>query len=167
LLTGGLETTASMVSLGALVLLRDPACMKAAAGSDEEVNRLVEELLRYLTVVQVAFPRFAKKDLDIGGVHIEAGDVVVASLSAANRDSSLGAGMDAVDPARPASPHVAFGYGIHRCVGAELGRMELRIAYPALVHRFPEIKLAVDPAELAFRKVSIVYGVDSLPVLLK
>ena len=167
LLTGGLETTASMVSLGALVLLRDPACMKAAAGSDEEVNKLVEELLRYLTVVQVAFPRFAKKDLDIGGVHISKGDVVVASLSGANRDPRLGDDMDTINPSRPMSPHVAFGYGIHRCVGAELGRMELRIAYPALVNRFPDIKLAVDPAELAFRKVSIVYGVESLPVLLK
>jgi cytochrome P450 len=167
LLTGGLETTASMVALGALVLLRDPACMKAAAGTDDEVNRLVEELLRALAVVQVAFPRFAKKDLDIGGVHIEKGDVVVASLSAANRDPRVGDNMELIDPTRPVSPHVAFGYGIHRCVGAELGRMELRIAYPALVKRFPELKLAVEPSELSFRQLSIVYGVDSLPVLLK
>ncbi|GAA4525119.1 cytochrome P450 [Amycolatopsis samaneae] len=165
ILTGGFETTASMLALGALVLLRDDRAMAAARGTEDEVHRFVEELLRYLTVVQMAFPRFAKEDMEIGGVRISEGDIMIVSLSGANRDPSLGADMERFDATREPSSHLAFGYGIHRCVGAELGRMELRAAYPALVRRFPKLRLAVEPEQLAFRKVSIVYGLDELPVL--
>ncbi|MDT3395815.1 cytochrome P450 [Streptomyces sp. B1866] len=181
-LTGGLETTASMLALGTLVLLRDPehfalirdggtrgGADAAADGNarDGVVDRFVEELLRYLTVVQVAFPRFAREDMEIAGVRISRGDLVVCSLSGANRDEDLGPGMERFDPHRGRVPsHLAFGYGIHRCVGAELARMELRAAYPALVRAFPRMRLAVDPAALSFRRLSIVYGVDALPVLL-
>ncbi|MQA11256.1 MAG: cytochrome P450 [Pseudonocardiaceae bacterium] len=167
LLTGGLETTASMLALGALVLLRDPGAFKRVHDDEDAVHRFVEESLRYLTVVQVAFPRFAKEDMEIAGVSISRGDIVMCSLSGANRDETLGTGMETFDPARRPSSHLAFGYGIHRCIGAELARMELRAAYPALVRRFPAIRLAVAPEELSFRKVSIVYGVESLPVRLK
>ena len=164
-LTGGLETSASMLALGALVLMTNPATadsIRAGAG----VEPFVEELLRYLTVVQLAFPRFATRDITVGGVQITAGDAVLCSLSAANRDGSLGTGLDRFDPGRPPAPHLAFGYGIHRCVGAELARMELRAAYPALVRRFPRMRLAGDPADLGFRATSIVYGVDALPVMI-
>jgi len=166
LLTGGLETTASMLALGALVLLQNPASVGAVAGDTDAVNRFVEELLRYLTVVQVAFPRFATEDLEIAGVRIRSGDIVMCSLSGANRDSVLGPAMESFDPARTPTSHLAFGHGIHRCIGAELARMELRAAYPALVARFPRMRLAVPAAELSFRPASIVYGLDSLPVLL-
>ena len=164
-LTGGLETSASMLALGALVLMDNPATAEALRAG-EAVDPFVEELLRYLTVVQVAFPRFATRDITVGGVEIAAGDAVVCSLSGANRDGSLGTGMDRFDPGRAAGSHLAFGYGIHRCVGAELARMELRAAYPALVRRFPAMRLAGDPADLRFRDASIVYGVEALPVLL-
>lgn len=166
LLTGGLETTASMLALGALVLLQSPDSVAAVAGESDAVHRFVEELLRYLTVVQVAFPRFVTEDMEIAGVRISKGDIVVVSLSGANRDPVLGSGMEAFDPARNPTSHVAFGHGIHRCIGAELARMELRAAYPALVARFPRMRLAVPVAELTFRPASIVYGLDSLPVLL-
>jgi cytochrome P450 len=165
-LTGGLETTASMIALGALVLLRSEESRAAALGDADSVNKFVEELLRYLTVVQVAFPRFAREDLDVAGTHISEGDIVIVSLSGANRDPVLGNAIERFDPARAASPHVAFGYGLHRCIGAELARMELRTAYPALLRRFPDLKLAIDPDALTYRKTSIVYGVESLPVLL-
>ncbi|WP_240941989.1 cytochrome P450 [Planosporangium thailandense] len=166
-LTGGLETTASMLALGALVILRDPTAAELLAGGDGEmVNRFVEELLRHLSVVQVAFPRFATRDMEIAGVTIAAGDVVLCSLSGANRDPVLGGDLEKVDPTRPPRPHLAFGHGFHRCVGAELARMELRTAYPALVRRFPGMRLAVAPGQVSYRKASIVYGVDSLPVLL-
>ncbi|HET6705529.1 cytochrome P450 [Amycolatopsis sp.] len=164
-LTGGLETTASMLALGALVLLRDEKAMAAVRGDDESVHRFVEELLRYLTVVQMAFPRFAKADMDIGGVHIAEGDIVLVSLSAADRDPKLGPDMETFDATREPTSHLAFSYGIHRCIGAELARMELRTAYPALIRRFPNLRLAVPADELSFRKVSIVYGLDELPVL--
>ncbi|HEY0532695.1 MAG TPA: cytochrome P450 [Actinoplanes sp.] len=166
-LTGGLETSASMLALGALVLMNQPE-LADPLRAGEPADDLVEELLRYLTVVQVAFPRFAVRDLEVAGMPIKAGDVVMCSLSAADRDSVLGPGMDRIEAGREKTrSHLAFGHGFHRCVGAELARMELRIAYPALVRRFPRMRLAVDPAELSMRRASIVFGLEGLPVLLE
>jgi cytochrome P450 len=165
--TGGYETTAGMISLSTMVLLRDPAhAALVRDGNRKDVDRVVEELLRYLSVVQVAFPRFAKQDMEIDGHPLRAGDVVIASLSGANRDpATAGADPETFDPARvPTSGHLAFGHGIHRCIGAELARMELRIVLPALLRRFPDLALAVRPEELSFRKLSFVYGLDELPV---
>lgn len=165
-LTGGFETTASMLALGAIVLLRDREYFELIRDHDDAIDTFVEELLRYLTVVQVAFPRFARERVEVGGARIEPGDIVFVSLSGANRDTAMGENPERFDPSRGAKSHLAFGWGAHRCIGAELGRMELRAAYPALVRRFPQMRLAVAPEELAFRKTSIVYGVESLPVLL-
>lgn len=165
--TGGFETTAGMIALGTIVLLRDPAYADLMRkGTPEDVDRIVEELLRYLAVVQVAFPRFAKQDMMLFGQQLRAGDVVLASLSGANRDpSSAGERPDEFDPSRiPLSGHLAFGHGIHRCIGAELARMELRIALPRLFQRFPGLALAKPQEELSFRQLSFVYGVDELPV---
>jgi cytochrome P450 len=162
LLTGGLETTASMLALGAVVLLRHPQTRAALIEHDDAVDPVVEELLRYLTVVQVAFPRFATADVEVGGHKILAGDIVLSSLSGANRDG--GPDLESFDPTRPARPHLAFGYGIHRCVGSELARMELRTAYPKLLRRFPEIALVGDGP--TYRKLSFVFGTDALPVRL-
>jgi len=165
-LTGGFETTASMLALGALVLLEDREAFATVRDDDSAINQFVEELLRHLTVVQVAFPRFARTDLVIGGKHIAKGDVVVCSLSGANRDESLGEDMEVFDPTRKSPSHLAFGHGIHRCIGAELARMELRAAYPALVRRFPNMRLHGTQDDLVFRKTSVVYGVEALPVVL-
>ena len=115
----------------------------------ESAARVVEEVLRYTSVVQVAFPRFAKQDMTIHGRRVAAGDVVMFSLSGANRDERFGPGMGTFDPFREPVPHLAFGHGFHRCVGAELARMELRAAYPALLRRFPELRLAVPPERAA------------------
>jgi cytochrome P450 len=164
ILTGGFETTASMLALGALVLLQDRDTFKLVHDDDTAIHGFVEEVLRYLTVVQVAFPRFAREDTEVGGVRINKGDVVIVSLSTADRDPDLGEGMEKVDAHRAPTSHLAFGYGVHRCIGAELARMELRAAYPALLRRFPKMRLAKD--DLNYRKVSIVYGLDALPVLL-
>jgi cytochrome P450 len=164
LLTGGLETTASMLALGALVLLQDQDAFALVHDDDDAIDGFVEELLRYLTVVQVAFPRFAREDMEVAGQAISKGDIVIVSLAGANRDAALGTDMERFDATRTPFPHFAFGHGIHRCIGAELARMELRAAYPALVRRFPKMRLAVQPEELSFRKLSIVYGVDALPV---
>jgi cytochrome P450 len=166
LLTGGLETTASMLALGALVLLQNPESAAVLVRGEDAVHRFVEELLRYLTVVQVAFPRFVTEDLEIAGVRMHSGDIVVVSLAGADRDPVLGNDMERFDPHREPTSHLAFGHGIHRCIGAELARMELRAAYPALVRRFPDMRLAIPTGELAYRPTSIVYGVDALPVLL-
>jgi cytochrome P450 len=164
--TGGYETTASMLALGALVLLRDRDAFELVRTDDAAIGRVVEEMLRYLSVVQIEFPRFAKVEHELFGRRVRKGDVVIAALSRADRDSRVGPDLARFDPARPPSSHLAFGYGFHRCVGAELARLELQIAFPRLVRRFPELALAVDPETLRFRDQSIVYAVDSLPVSL-
>jgi cytochrome P450 len=92
------------------------------------------------------------------------GDLVLCSLSSANRDAALGPDMEGVDLTRPPTPHLAFAYGIHHCLGAQLARLELRVAFPALLRRFPGLRLAVDPAEVRYSERSIVYGVEELPV---
>lgn len=163
LLIGGHETTASMLALGAILLLTHPEAAAALRDDDEAVGPAVEEMLRYLTVVQVAFPRFARADLELGGKQIRAGEMVLCSLSGANRDPALGPHMQGFDPKR-ISPHLAFGYGAHRCVGAELAKIELRIAYPALLRRFPDLRLDRAMADISFHEYSVVHGVDTLPV---
>ena len=172
LLTGGHETTASSLALGALALLQSPERFADLGGVDDDaVHRAVEELLRYLTVVQVAFPRFARMPVTVAGQDIPQGALVLVSLSAADRDPALiGVGspsssvLERFEPGREATTHLAFGYGIHRCVGAELARMELRAAFPALARRFPTLRPAVPLTEIRFRNSSIVYSAQSLPV---
>ena len=164
LLVGGHETTAAMLSLGTVVLLSDPARAQLLRGEGGDPDAAVEELLRYLTVVQVAFPRFARAATTIGDQPVAEGDLVLCSLSSADRDAALGAGLERVDLTRAPTPHLAFAYGIHHCLGAQLARLELRVAFPALLRRFPTLRLAVDPAELRYAERSIVYSVEELPV---
>jgi cytochrome P450 len=165
-LTGGLETTVSMLALGAIALLQDADLFATIRDDDAAAEPFVEELLRYLTVVQVGFPRFAVRDTTLGGKSIFAGDIVVCSLSGANRDARVGAGLETIDITRPPVSHLAFGHGLHRCVGAELARLELRMAYPMLVRRFPQLSLAMPADELKYRDLAIVYGLEELPVRL-
>ena len=163
---GGYETSASMLALGAYLIATTPKAGEMLRSDDaEQVNRVVEELLRHLCVVQLAFVRFAKQDVEVGGVRIKEGDAVGVSLLAANRDPALGEGdLGTFDPERPATRHLAFGWGMHRCVGAELARMELRTALKMLAERFPDLTMAADISDLDFRKLSAVYGVEALPV---
>ncbi|HTK65420.1 MAG TPA: cytochrome P450 [Pseudonocardia sp.] len=165
-LTGGFETTASMIALGALVLMQDREAFTLMRDDDSAVHGIVEELLRYLSVVQMAFPRVARREVELGGQRIAVNDVVLCSLSVSNRDDALGLASERFFAERAPASHVAFGHGIHRCIGAELARMELRYALPALVRRFPEMRLDLGGRPPAFRKHSIVYGVESLPVRL-
>ncbi|MBE1560961.1 cytochrome P450 [Nonomuraea africana] len=164
LLTGGHDTSTSMLALGTLWLLENPDELAKVREGGEHVTRVVEELLRYLTVVQVAFPRFAREDLDLAGQRIAKGEMVLCSLTAANRDPALGPDMDSVNPLRDVPSHLAFGHGVHRCIGAPLAQMEMRIAYPALLRRFPSLRLAVPYDEVPFRELAIVYGVKELQV---
>ena len=163
--TGGYETSASMLALGAVVLLQRPDAA-ALALVDDGLDVLIEELLRYLSVVQVAFPRFALDDMILFEHEIKKGDVVICSLSGANRDAAFGEDADAFSTDRERQAHLAFGRGIHRCIGAELARMEMRVAFRAFVRRFPHAALAAEVGSLDFHDLSIVYGVRSLPVRL-
>jgi cytochrome P450 len=168
--TGGLETSASMLALGTAVLLDHPedyrrVATDPTATDPAAVDRTVEELLRYLSVVQIAFPRFPKHDIELGGHTVSKGDVVICHLAGANRDDRDGPGLQQFDAKRPPFSHLAFGHGFHRCVGAELARMELRAAFPALARRFPDLEVATE--ELSLRERSIVFGLDTLPVRLR
>jgi cytochrome P450 len=163
LLIAGHETTSNMLGMGTLLLLRHPeqaAQMRAGEGVDDAI----EELLRYLSVVHAVMPRAAMTDVELSGQLIRKGEVVLCSLPAANRDPELGDDLDTLDIKRKISAHVAFGHGVHHCLGAPLARMELKIALPALLQRFPNLAPAIPFEEVPFRAFSIVYGLTSLPV---
>ncbi|GAB2980534.1 cytochrome P450 [Nocardioides montaniterrae] len=161
---GGYETSASMLALGTYLIATTPKAGEMLRADPASVDRVVEELLRHLCVVQLAFLRFAKKDVTIAGKQIKEGDAVGVSLLAANRDPLLGEGLAEFDPERESTRHLAFGWGMHRCVGAELARMELRTSLRMLAERFPDLTMAAGIEELEFRKLSAVYGVEALPV---
>lgn len=162
---GGYETSASMLSLGTWVLLQHPAAWASLRrGEPGEVDRVVEELLRYVCPVQIAFPRIARRELRVGERTVRAGDVVVVSLTGAGRDPARHDDASHFDPTTESAATLAFGHGLHRCVGAELARMELRTALVALARRFPDLSLAGDPYDLRFTELAIVHGVESLPV---
>lgn len=164
LLLAGHETTSNMLGLGTLALLRHPDQLAAVRDDPTAVAPAVEELLRYLSIVQTAIPRITATDVEISGVHIPAGQLVFASLPSANRDSRFINNPDILDIGRGAMGHVAFGHGVHHCLGAPLARMEMQIAFPALLRRFPGLALAEDFEDVQFRSFHFIYGLKSLEV---
>jgi cytochrome P450 len=160
LLVAGHETAANMLGLGTLALLRHPEQLASIRDDDSAIEPAVEELLRWLTVVS-ATPRTATTDLEFAGQHIRAGDLIICALSTANRHATLAEEPDRLDITRGAPGHLAFGHGVHHCLGAPLARMEMRIAFPALLRRFPTLREAGKPT---FHSFSAVYGLSSLPV---
>jgi cytochrome P450 len=164
LLLAGHETTSNMLALGTLALLRHPAQLAAVRDDPARVEPAVEELLRWLSIVHAMPPRTATADVELAGQTIPAGSMVIPSLPAANRDRALIDDPDTLDITREAAGHVAFGHGVHHCLGAPLARMEMRIAFPALLRRFPGLALADPDAKPDFRSFSAVYGLHSLPV---
>lgn len=128
------------------------------------MDAAVEELLRYLTVVQFGTTRTAVEDVELGGETITAGESVAVSLPAANRDPARFAGADTLDLAHDASGHLAFGHGVHQCLGQQLARIELRVGFAALAERFPSLRLAVPPEDVPLRGDMAIYGVHRLPV---
>ncbi|MEV4441050.1 cytochrome P450 [Streptomyces sp. NPDC049577] len=166
LLIAGLETTANMLGLGAFALLSDPAQAAALrAGGEELLDTAVEELLRYLTIVQFGLTRTAREDLEIAGRTVRAGETIVLSLAAANRDPHRYTEPDRLDLRREEAPHLAFGHGVHQCLGAQLARIEMKLAFRALLRRLPELRLAVPPEEVPTAgEDKVFYGVHALPV---
>ncbi|MDX3192184.1 cytochrome P450 [Streptomyces sp. MN03-5084-2B] len=162
LLVAGHETTANMIALSTVVLLEHPGSREAVLASPEGA---VEELLRYLSVVQWGVLRYATSDVQVGSRSVRAGEWLVAALNSANRDESVFRGADKLDFGRE-SPrtHVAFGFGAHQCVGQQLARVELQEALTGLFRRVPDLRLAVPREELEFKHNTLVYGVRELPV---
>ncbi|MCO5968396.1 cytochrome P450 [Actinoallomurus soli] len=164
LLATGHLPTSSMLSLGAFLLLTDATERARPLADAVTAERAVEELLRYLSILQFDVRRTALADVEIDGQVIAAGETVVLALPVANRDPARFADPDALDLGRSATGHLAFGHGAHQCLGQHLARAELRIALTALFGRFPDLRLAVPAAEVPTRERSAVYGVDRLPV---
>ncbi|CAM5561517.1 cytochrome P450 [Streptomyces abikoensis] len=163
LLGAGLDTTANMLAHGAFALLSNPDQLAALRADPGLADRAVEELMRYLTVAHTTV-RSALEDVDVDGRLIRAGETVTLSLQAANRDPERFPGPDALDLHRRATGQLGFGHGIHQCLGQQLARVEMRVAFPALFARFPSLRLAVPPGEVPLRHRSNIYGVQRLPV---
>jgi cytochrome P450 len=140
----GHHTTASMVAQGAFVLLRDRSRWQALLDDPTLLDGAIEELLRYAPILPTnPGTRTAIEDVDIGGVTVRAGETVTISLAAANRDAERFPQPDAFDPVRGDAGHLAFGHGIHICIGQHLARVEMELSLGGLLRRFPTMRLAV------------------------
>ena len=165
LLVAGHETTVNLIASGTLALLPDPAAHARLRAGRSLLPAAVAEMLRYTSPVNHATLRFTEP-ATLAGRDIPAGQIVIAGLSSANRDATRFAEPDAFDADRDSGGHVASGHGIHYCPGAPLARLEAEIAFGALLDRFPDMTLAVPPADLRWRPSTLIRGLERLPVRL-
>ncbi|GAA1536548.1 cytochrome P450 [Actinomadura kijaniata] len=164
LLVAGYETTAHLICGGLQALLTHPDQLDLLRGDPERWPAAIEELLRFNGPAQVSIPYRTAAPVRIGDVTIPAGEVVLPALLAADRDPRRFPDPERLDITRPSPSHLAFGHGIHHCLGAPLARLEARIALGALVDRFPELRLAVPPEELTVQASMLINGLTTLPV---
>ena len=167
LLIAGHETTANLIASGTLALLSHPAEFARLRSSPALLPGAVEELLRYCSPVKHATERFTVSPVEIGGETIPGREWVLAVISSANRDPSRFPDPDRLDLLRETSGHIAFGHGMHYCLGAPLARLEAEIAFGALLARFPGLSLAAPESSLRWRPSSLIHGLESLPVRLR
>ncbi|MER5433295.1 cytochrome P450 [Streptomyces sp. NPDC002588] len=164
----GFETTVNLIGNAAVALLRDPGQLAAVRGGEIGWEAVVEETLRLYPSIATLPLRFAVEDLTVGDVTIPAGDAIVTTYAAAGVDPErYGADAEVFDAARQADDHLAFGIGVHRCIGAPLARMEALTALPALFDRFPGLRLDPDAGELRQMPSFIAVGWREIPVLLR
>ncbi|MDT0345396.1 cytochrome P450 [Streptomyces litchfieldiae] len=165
LLYAGLETTSNHIGNFAYTLLTHPDQLTALRADPGLVDRAIDELLRYTpTVTSAGFTRIALEDVELGGALVRAGDAVMVQIDVANRDQRVFDRPDDLDITRRPNPHLAFGFGPHYCVAAQLAKAELRVAVGSLLRRFPGLRLAVSDGELPWRRGRMVRGLDRLPV---
>jgi cytochrome P450 len=165
MMQAGHETTANMISLGTVALLQHRDVFERLGQTDDPavIANAIEELMRYLTIVHAQVDRIATEDLTIGGQLIRAGERLLMNLPAGNWDSEFVENPETFDIDRNTRGHVGFGYGVHQCIGANLARVEMQVAFATLARRLPGLRLAVSPDELQF-KDSDIYGMKELPV---
>jgi cytochrome P450 len=166
LVMAGFDTTVNLIASGTLALLTHPGEKTRLRQDPSLLPAAVEELLRFTSPVNHANDRFTIEDVPVGDVVIPAGEWVFLAISSADRDPAQFPDPDRLDLGRDTSGQVAFGHGIHHCLGAPLARMEAEVALGALLARFPRISLAVPPSELRWRPNSLINGLESLPVRL-
>ena len=163
LILGGVETVAGMIGFGVLALLDRPDQRELLLAGREEADRVVNELLRYLSAVQQPTPRMAVKDVVVDGHLIKAGEYVLCSILMANRDEALTPNPNVLDAGRGPAPHIGFGHGIHHCIGAAVARTVLRMAYQTLWRRLPGLRPAVPAEEVKLRN-AFIDSPDQLPI---
>lgn len=164
LLFAGHETTANMIGLSVLALLDNADQLPRLYQGKAELANAIEELLRYLTIAQSGLSRVLTEDVTIGDTTIHAGEGVVVMLNSANRDESMFADADTLDLTRVnARQHVAFGYGIHQCLGQPLARMELQVVLPEVFRRLPNLRVA-EGSEVIYKPTAAAYGAARMPV---
>jgi cytochrome P450 len=165
LLEGGFDTTTNMITLGTLALLQHPGQLAELRASDDPklLANAVEELLRYINVAHNGRRRVALEDVTIAGQAIRAGEAVICSNDAGNRDPQEFPDPEELDIHRDVRRHLGFSYGTHQCIGQPLARVELQVVYGTLYRRIPTLRLNADPVSLPFLD-GIVYSVLSLPV---
>jgi cytochrome P450 len=165
ILIAGYETTVNLLANGTLLLLRHPAQLRALREDPALLRPAIEEFLRYEGPVKLtSVLRFATEDAKVGDVLIPAGDPVLVHLGAANRDPARFVEPDTFDIRRGEPGHLAFGYGVHHCLGASLARLEAEVAFPALLDTCRDMALAVDESALRWRSSRVVRGLRALPV---
>ena len=164
ILRAGHDTTTNMIGLGTLLFLQHPDQLARLKAEPDLIESAVDELLRYLSPVQFAPRRVAVEDAEVNGAMIRQGDGVFAINAMANRDAAEFPNPDEFDIGRDASNHLAFGYGIHRCLGQGLARIELQTVFPKLFARFPQLRLAVPLESVPFKYDSQIYGLYELPL---
>jgi cytochrome P450 len=166
LLIAGHETTANMIALGTLALLQHPDQLALLRESDDPtlVASAVEELLRYLNITHNGRRRVALEDIEVAGQTVRAGEGLIIPNDIANRDPSAFPDPDRLDLTREARHHVAFGFGVHQCLGQPLARVELQVVYSTLYKRIPTLALATDLDQIQFKHDGSVYGVYELPI---
>lgn len=164
LVMAGFDTTVNLIASGTVALLTHPDELTRLRRDPSLLPAAIEELLRFTSPVDHANDRFTTQDVRIGDTSVPAGAWVLPCIGSANRDASRFSGPDDLDLGRLAHGHVAFGHGVHHCLGAPLARMEAEVALGALLWRHPRLSLAVDPSELRWRHVSVMNGLDAVPV---
>jgi cytochrome P450 len=164
LITAGHDTTDNLISCGALALLTHPEQMALLKSRPELIKTAIEEFLRYRSPFHLATIRWAREDVQLGGKQIRSGDPVLISLAAANRDEEIFKEPDILDITRQDNHHLAFGKGLHYCLGAPLARLEGQIAISTLLRRLPNLRLQTDPANLSWRPGWLIQGLHHLPV---
>ncbi|MFF7588070.1 cytochrome P450 [Kitasatospora purpeofusca] len=164
-LIAGHETTANVIGLATLLLLRPPRLWDTVRHHPDLVDGVIEETLRFATVLQFGLLRVAREPLAVAGQTIQAAERVVLHLPAANRDPARFTDPDHFDPHRPdAAKHLSFGHGPHHCIGDQLARIELRTVLTTMLRRFPDLRLAADPDEIPTHQHRVVHGPARLPV---
>lgn len=164
LLGAGHETTANMLALATFTLLEHPEQLALVRADPAVLDNGVDELLRYLSIIHIGPTRIATEAATLAGVTIEAGDTVLISVPQVNRAARHWPQPDRLDLTRPRTPHLAFGHGVHQCLGQQLARSELRVGLAELIARLPGLRLAVPAADVSLRTDMLIFGVHSLPV---